>query len=107
MFKFWESVLILCLIVLGGLGSIVGTMLGALVLIPLSEILRIILPQELFNARFLIYGATLVIMMRLRPDGILPFVRDREKKAQQAAQRLSGYLSRKPEQSESISLSKE
>ncbi|MBU2513895.1 branched-chain amino acid ABC transporter permease [bacterium] len=92
MFKLWESILILCLIVLGGMGSIVGTMLGALVLIPMSEILRMILPGELFNARFLIYGAVLVVMMRLRPAGILPFIRDQEDKAKQTAKRLSGYL---------------
>ncbi len=109
MFKFWESVLILCLIVLGGLGSIVGTMLGALVMIPLFEILRTVLPQELFNARYLIYGATLVIMMRLRPDGLLPFIQDREKKAKQAAERLSDYLAgtRKPEQAIPVSSTKE
>jgi branched-chain amino acid transport system permease protein len=93
MFKFWESVLILCLIVLGGLGSVIGTMLGALTLIPLSEILRAVLPQEFFNARFLIYGLVLVMMMRLRPDGILPFVRDQENKARLAAARLASYLS--------------
>ncbi len=107
MFKFWESVLILCLIVLGGLGSIVGTMLGALVLIPLSEILRTVLPSEFFSARFLIYGAVLVIMMRLKPDGILPFLSDQENKAKQAAQRLSGYLSGKSEQDATVSTAKE
>lgn len=96
MFKFWESVLILCLIVLGGLGSIVGTMLGALVLIPLSEILRVVLPNELFNARFLIYGAVLVIMMRLKPDGILPFVRHQENKAKLAAKRLAHLVKTEP-----------
>ncbi len=81
MFKFWESILILCLIVFGGMGSITGTMLGALILIPLSEILRIVLPQELFNARFLIYGLILVLMMRLRPEGLIPFERSRAAKA--------------------------
>jgi branched-chain amino acid transport system permease protein len=88
MFKFWESVLVLCLIVFGGLGSIVGTMLGALVLIPLTEILRVVLPQELFSARYLIYGAVLVMMMRLRPDGLLPFIHYQERKARRDRKRL-------------------
>lgn len=107
MFKFWESILILCLVVLGGLGSILGTMLGALTLIPLSEILRIILPSEFFNARFLIYGLVLVIMMRRRPDGIIPFVRNQEKKARKAAERLADYMQKKPEQGISASSTKE
>jgi len=47
MFKFWKSILVLCLIVFGGIGRIAGTMLGALVLIPLSEILGMVLPQGL------------------------------------------------------------
>jgi len=90
MFKFWESILILCLIVFGGMGSIAGTMLGALILIPLSEILRAVLPQGMFNARYLIYGLLLVIMMRLRPEGLIPFQLSRSRKAEQAKARLLG-----------------
>ena len=88
MFKFWESILILCLIVFGGMGSIAGTMLGALILIPLSEILRAALPQGMFNARYLIYGLLLVLMMRLRPEGLVPFQLSRTRKAEQARKRL-------------------
>ena len=90
MFKFWESILILCLIVFGGMGSIGGTMLGALILIPLTEILRGALPQSMFNARYLIYGLLLVIMMRLRPEGLIPFQLSRSRKAEQAKARLMG-----------------
>lgn len=90
MFKFWESILILCLIVFGGMGSIGGTMLGALILIPLTEILRSALPQSMFNARYLIYGLLLVIMMRLRPAGLIPFQLSRSRKAEQAKARLMG-----------------
>ena len=89
MFKFWESILILCLIVFGGMGSILGTMLGALVLIPLSEILRMVLPQEWFSARFLIYGLILVLMMRWRSHGIIPFKQSQERKAKRARDRLA------------------
>ncbi len=91
MFKFWESILILCLIVFGGMGSITGTMLGALILIPLSEILRAILPQGMFNARYLIYGLILVLMMRWRPAGLIPFDRDQERKAARIRQRLPTF----------------
>lgn len=89
MFKFWESILILCLIVLGGMGSIAGTMLGALILIPLSEVLRAVLPQSLFSARYLIYGLILVLMMRWRPEGLIPFERARANKAEQTRKRLA------------------
>jgi branched-chain amino acid transport system permease protein len=89
MFKFWESILILCLIVFGGMGSITGTMLGAFILIPLSEILRAILPQAMFSARYLIYGLILVLMMRWRPAGLIPFDRAQENKAERIRQRLA------------------
>jgi len=89
MFKFWESILILCLIVFGGMGSIAGTMLGALILIPLSEVLRAVLPQSLFSARYLIYGLVLVLMMRWRPEGLIPFEGAQARKAQLARERLN------------------
>jgi len=76
MFKFWESILILCLIVFGGMGSISGALVGALVLIPLTEILRIVLPSEFSNARYLIFGLLIVVMMRWRPAGLLPVEKD-------------------------------
>jgi len=89
MFKFWESILILCVIVFGGMGSIAGTMLGALILIPLSEVLRVVLPQSLFSARYLIYGLILVLMMRWRPEGLIPFERAQAGKAEQIRKRLN------------------
>ncbi len=79
MFKFWESILILCLIVFGGMGNVWGVILGTLVLIPMTEVLRNILPQQLVEARYLIFGALLVVMMRFRPNGLLPFTREIKK----------------------------
>ena len=74
MFKFWESFLVLCMIVLGGMGNIWGVMVGAAVLVSLSEILREVLP--LFGlpveARFLAFGLIMVLMMRFRPAGLMP-----------------------------------
>lgn len=74
MFKFWESFLVLCMVVLGGMGNIWGVMLGAAVLVSLSEILRELLsalglPVEI---RFLAFGLIMVLMMRFRPAGLLP-----------------------------------
>jgi branched-chain amino acid transport system permease protein len=74
MFKFWESFLILCMIVLGGMGNIWGVMVGALVLVSLSEVLREILPLLGLpvEVRFLAFGAIMVLMMRYRPAGLIP-----------------------------------
>jgi len=73
-FLFWESFFILCMIVLGGLGNIWGVMLGAAILVSLGEVLREILPLLGLpeNSRFLFYGLLMVVMMRLRPAGMLP-----------------------------------
>ncbi len=65
-FTFMESALILSVVVLGGLGSILGVALGACVLILLPEYLRS------FNEyRMLIFGASMVIMMVFRPQGLI------------------------------------
>ncbi|MHC1710873.1 MAG: branched-chain amino acid ABC transporter permease [Solidesulfovibrio sp.] len=72
MFKFWESFLVLCMVVLGGLGNINGALIGAIILIALGEILRVILPKLGLPAetRFLVYGLIMVLIMRFRPNGI-------------------------------------
>lgn len=72
MFRFWESILILCMIVLGGMGSIHGALVGAGFLVALSELLRVLLPPALVSGRYLLYGLILVIMMRYRPEGLFP-----------------------------------
>jgi branched-chain amino acid transport system permease protein len=65
-FTFMESVLILSVVVLGGMGSILGVALGACVLILLPEYLRS------FNEyRMLIFGACMVLMMVFRPQGLI------------------------------------
>ena len=74
---------------------IIVTMLGALILIPLSEVLRAVLPQSLFSARYLIYGLILVLMMRWRPEGLIPFERARAHKAEQTRKRLATSESNK------------
>ncbi|MBI9082201.1 MAG: high-affinity branched-chain amino acid ABC transporter permease LivM [Desulfobacterales bacterium] len=69
-FTIWESVIILCVVVLGGMGSIIGVVCGAMVLILLPEYLR-----AFSEYRMLIFGAVLVIMMVFRPGGIVINVR--------------------------------
>lgn len=66
-FTFWESIMILCMVVLGGMASIPGVILGALVLVVIPEWLR---PVQHF--RMLLFGASMVAMMIFRPQGLLP-----------------------------------
>lgn len=72
-FEFWESILILCMVILGGKGSIRGAIIGAVFLGSLSEILREILLKipQFSSARFLIFGLILILLMRFRPDGLI------------------------------------
>lgn len=69
-FTIWESIIILCVVVLGGMGSILGVMLGALILILTPEYLR-----AFSEYRMLIFGVLLVLMMVFRPGGIVSDVR--------------------------------
>lgn len=69
-FTIWESIIILCVVVIGGMGSIIGIILGALILILLPEYLR-----AFSEYRMLLFGAVLVVMMVFRPGGIISDVR--------------------------------
>ena len=66
-FTIWESMLILCIVVLGGMGSIIGVVIGALFLILLPEYLR-----AFSEYRLLLFGLILVLMMIFRPGGLIP-----------------------------------
>jgi ABC-type branched-subunit amino acid transport system permease subunit len=66
------SINVLCLVIVGGMGSIPGVIAGAFVLKGLPEILR-----QLENYRIVTFGALLVVMMILRPEGIIPSSRRR------------------------------
>ncbi len=73
-FQLLISINVLVLIILGGIGSLWGVVVGAFVLVGLPELLR-----EFGEFRFLVYGAVLVAMMLLRPEGLVPSaVRQRE-----------------------------
>ncbi|MDA3940043.1 MAG: branched-chain amino acid ABC transporter permease [Spirochaetia bacterium] len=73
-FTLWESVMILCVVVIGGMGSIVGVVVGAMILILMPEYLR-----AFSEYRMLIFGAMLVIMMVFRPGGIISNIRKKYK----------------------------
>lgn len=89
-FSLTESILVLCMVVLGGMGSIPGVILGALLLSVFPEMLRAIavpLQQTLFGEvildpegiRMLMFGFALVLVMIFRPEGLWPSaVRRRE-----------------------------
>ncbi len=66
-FTFWESVILFTIVILGGSGNIRGVLLGSFLIIGLPELFR-----EFANARMLLFGAAMVIMMIFRPRGILP-----------------------------------
>ena len=61
------SINVVAIIIVGGMGSIPGVVIGAIVLIGLPELFR-----EFSEYRFLFYGAVLILMMRFRPEGLIP-----------------------------------
>lgn len=65
-FTFWDSVLLFSAVILGG-GSQAGVILGAFLVFGLPEIFR-----DFAGARMLIFGLALMVMMIIRPQGILP-----------------------------------
>ncbi len=86
-YDFNRSIIVLCCMILGGLGSIRGTLVGVLILIGFDTVLAPAFDRYLqsldFNAegypfltfsnwRLMIFGLALILMMRLRPEGLLP-----------------------------------
>jgi len=69
-FTFMESAIILSIVVLGGMGSILGVILGAFILVLLPEYLR-----AFSEYRMLVFGAAMVLMMIFRPQGLISNLR--------------------------------
>ncbi|PVZ13599.1 MULTISPECIES: high-affinity branched-chain amino acid ABC transporter permease LivM [unclassified Pseudomonas] len=69
-FTFLESATILAIVVLGGMGSQLGVVLAAIVMILVPELMR-----EFSDYRMLMFGAMMVLMMIWRPQGFLPMQR--------------------------------
>jgi len=66
-FDILNSILILCCVVIGGMGSVAGSILGAGAIIILPEVFR-----EFNEYRIFAFGVALVVLMIFRPQGILP-----------------------------------
>jgi branched-chain amino acid transport system permease protein len=88
-FTLLDSIMILCMVVLGGMGHVPGVVLGALLLTALPEALRYVAPLQQAtlgrvvidpsDLRMLLFGLALVLMMLFRPAGLWPSrVRKRE-----------------------------
>ncbi|MGI9047728.1 MAG: branched-chain amino acid ABC transporter permease, partial [Burkholderiales bacterium] len=81
-FTLMESIMILCMVVLGGMGHIPGVILGAIILVILPEALRYLGPlqQSMFgqviidpaDLRMLVFGLALILVMLFRPAGLWP-----------------------------------
>lgn len=86
-YDFTISITALCIIIVGGMGNIMGVLIGALVIIGLDSILinkismfltrqgmagttNVLLAPT--NWKFMLYGLALIVMMRYRPEGLLP-----------------------------------
>jgi branched-chain amino acid transport system permease protein len=69
-----ESCIVLCIVVLGGVGSIPGIIVAGIVLIAAPEVFR-----GLESYRMLAFGAIMTIMMVLKPEGLIPARRHKRK----------------------------
>lgn len=66
-FNLLVSINVLCLVIIGGIGSVPGVILGSIALITLPDILR-----QFSDYRMLMFGLLLIIMMIARPNGFIP-----------------------------------
>lgn len=83
-FTFWKSIEILIMVVIGGMGSLVGAVLGAAVVVLLPEVLR-----EIGDYRMLVFGAVLMAVMLFGEAGVAGFLRA-------AGRRLMRAVGREP-----------
>ena len=72
MFTFWESVLLVAMLVIGGMGNIAGALLGVLLLVGVPELLRPVLGTRFVEYRMLIFGLIMIVVIIFRPEGLLP-----------------------------------
>jgi branched-chain amino acid transport system permease protein len=74
-FVFWESILVVSIVVLGGMGSIAGVLLGALILGGIPLLMQATLSPQWIDYRYLFFGLILVLVTLFRPQGLLPSAR--------------------------------
>jgi branched-chain amino acid transport system permease protein len=85
-YDFQQSVIILCIVIVGGMGNVGGVVLGALIMVGFNAIVLTKLSEWMSrngiggnnvlaspsNWKLMIFGLALILMMRLRPEGLLP-----------------------------------
>jgi branched-chain amino acid transport system permease protein len=86
-YDFQVSIMALCIVIVGGMGSVGGVLLGALVIVGFNSIVletltnflkahELISSSNVFaapgNWKYMLYGLALILMMRFRPEGLLP-----------------------------------
>jgi len=72
-FTFWESAFLVSMVVLGGMGSVPGVLLGVVIVSGVPELLRNVLQDpRLVSCRYLLFGVALVAVAVFRPQGLLP-----------------------------------
>jgi branched-chain amino acid transport system permease protein len=84
-YTFLESILLVAAVVLGGMGTVPGALLGSAALFVLPEKLR-----SFQDKRLLLFGAALILLMRFRPEGLVPSRRRRRELREEAADGLTG-----------------
>lgn len=72
-FTIEETIYVLAMIILGGTGNLWGSALGAVILVSLPELLKFVeMPAEIADkVRQILYGILLIVMLRLRPEGLI------------------------------------
>src|SRR5258706_2842831 len=86
-YDFQVSIIALCIVIVGGMGNVGGVLLGALVIMGFNSIVletvtnflkahQFISSSNVFtspgNWKYMLYGLALILMMRFRPEGLLP-----------------------------------
>lgn len=86
-YDFTVSVIALCIVIVGGIGNIAGVLIGAIVMIGFNSVLLVRLSDLMArngltstdnvfsspnNWKYMIFGLALILMMRFRPEGLLP-----------------------------------
>lgn len=70
--QFWDSILLVAIVVIGGIGSVPGVIIGAILFYGLPELLRDVLGSQLTEYRMLVFGLLMLIMVIFRPQGLIP-----------------------------------
>ena len=84
-YTFLESILLVAAVVLGGMGTVPGALLGSTALFVIPEKLR-----SFQDKRLLLFGAALILVMRFRPEGLVPSGRRRRELREEAPEGVPG-----------------